>query len=203
MALEKLQTGDLILCHGDKNDEFVDHVIEEFTHSEYEHAAMIIRDPWWMEDLKGIFVLQSSRGPNSYSDIINGKTSGVTLNKLDNFLNGREWVSIRSIENIEWNDTNKKTFENIFTNVHGKPYDNNLIHWFSIGIGSYFNCPIFSSLITKKEDDTFICSGLVSFFYVKLGWCNTNIDWSCQTPANLSILNFVNPYILGDVWRIK
>ena len=87
MSKDNLNTGDIILCHGDSGDDFIDKAIEDMTHSQYIHAAIVIKDPWWL-NLTGTFVLQSNRGPNSYQDVINKKISGVTLNSLSDFLNG-------------------------------------------------------------------------------------------------------------------
>ena len=202
MNLNKLKTGDLMLCHGDKNDDLINHVIEEFTHSEYEHVALIIKDPWWI-NLKGIYVLQANKDKNIYPDVINGKKNGVTLNKLEDFFCDRDLISIRSVKNINWNCDLKNKFKFFFNKVHGKSYDTNPINWIGIGIGSYFHCPMFSHFITKKQKNTFLCSTLVSFLYVNLEWCDKDINWSCQTPANLSKLNFINPYVLGNIWRLK
>ena len=72
--IDCLNTGDIDLCHGDKNDDIIDRTIEEFTHSPFVHAAMIIVDTWWTSPpLKGIYVFQSGGGPNSYPDVLNGK----------------------------------------------------------------------------------------------------------------------------------
>ena len=54
------KTGDIILCHGYNQhgpDPGLDGLIEIFTHSQWEHAAIIIRDPWWTkEKLKGLYI---------------------------------------------------------------------------------------------------------------------------------------------------
>ena len=55
--INQLNTGDIILCHGDSHDDIIDKTIETFTHSPFVHAAMIIVDPWWTTPpLKGVYV---------------------------------------------------------------------------------------------------------------------------------------------------
>ena len=44
LLMDKLETGDIILCHGGKGDDVIDKTIEFFTKSPWEHAGMIIRD---------------------------------------------------------------------------------------------------------------------------------------------------------------
>ena len=58
-SIDNLNTGDIILCHssgpGGGNDNGLDGVIEFFTHSPWEHAAIVIKDPWWLDE-KGLYV---------------------------------------------------------------------------------------------------------------------------------------------------
>ena len=200
--MEQLKTGDIILCHGDSGDDMIDKIIEDVTHSPYVHAAIVIKDPWWL-NLKGLFVLQSNRGPNSYLDVINKKNSGVTLNRLNEFLSGRQYVCIRSLKNLTLNDKNKEKFINTFNFVHGKPYDKNICHWFFTGLGSFFKCKCLSNNMVPKNDDEFWCSALVFYFYEEMNWSDENIDWSCQTPDDLTRLTVNKPLELGEVWRLK
>ena len=172
-----------------------------FTNSIYEHVGLIIKDPWWT-NLKGIYVLQSSKIPKKYKDVINNKLSGVTLNKLEDFILERDLLSVRPIQNINWTCNQKKKFKNIFHEVHNKPYNSNLIDLCKIGLGSYFRCNK-KKIKLINESNKFICSSLISYFYIKLGWCNTDINWSVQTPEDLSKLNLVQPYKFDKIWRLK
>ena len=89
---DSLKTGDIILCHGYNPkglDPGIDGVIEFFTHSPWEHAGLIIRDPSKILDVSlndGLYIYQAGNGPNGYPDVLNGNLCGVTLNKLDDFL---------------------------------------------------------------------------------------------------------------------
>ena len=50
-----LNTGDILLFRGGSDDDFIDKLIEGVTHSVYEHAAIIIRDPWWIDEPSSSF----------------------------------------------------------------------------------------------------------------------------------------------------
>jgi hypothetical protein len=203
--IDKLQTGDIILCHGGKDDSLIDKAIEYFTHSPWEHAAIIIRDPWWinskLED--GVYVFQSGSGPNSYPDVINGSKCGVTLNKLDDFLRNREGIYIRTLNNFELDGGKKFLFKTAFETSHGKPYDKKPEHWTAACLGSFFRCPCISRNMLPREKEEFWCSALVSFMYTKMEWTNTKTDWSCKTPNDLMSIKLEHPYSLSDIWKLK
>ena len=203
--LDDLQTGDVILCHGGKGDSLIDKGIEYFTHSPWEHAAMIIRDPWWinskLED--GLYVFQSGWGPNSYPDVISGSKRGVTLNKLDDFLRNREGVYIRTLSNFELNGGTKFLFKTAFETAHGRPYDAKPGHWTAACLGSFFKCPCISRKMLPREEKEFWCSALVYFMYTKMEWTNTKTDWSCKTPNDLMTIKLEKPYELGKIWKLK
>ena len=201
--MESLKTGDILLCRGDSGDDMIDKVIEDFTHSPYIHVGMIIKDPWWL-NLKGTFVYQSNRGPNGYPDVINPKLiKGVTLNHLTDFLNGRQYVEVRSLSSIKWNQNNKDTFQKIFEETYNKPYDMKICEWICVGIGSFFKCECFSNAIIPKETDTFWCSSLVAYIYSKMHWIDSDVNWSSQTPDDLSKIEVIYPAILDKPKRIK
>jgi len=200
-----LNTGDIILCHGYNKglDPGLDGLIEIATHSKWEHACIIIRDPWWTSPpLKGLYVYQSDDGPNGYPDVLNGKKSGVTINKLSDFLENRKHIYVRTLENFKWGENERKKFVELFNESHGKPYDTNICSWIGTGIGSFCFCKCLSRKSTPKTQKTFWCSALVSFICVKMLWC-ADCDWSYQTPDDLYKLKLLNPCSLSDVWLLK
>ena len=201
--MESLKTGDILLCRGDSGDDMIDTIIEDFTHSPYIHVGLVIKDPWWL-NIKGTFVYQANRGPNSYPDVINPKVNkGVTLNNLGDFLNGRKYVEVRSLSSVKWNESSKKIFSDLFNETHNKPYDMKICEWICVGISSFFKCRCFSNSIIPRETDTFWCSSLVAYIYSKMGWINDEINWSSQTPDDLSKINVVYPAYLDKPVRIK
>tara|TARA_Y100000389_G_scaffold199930_1_gene239328 strand:+ start:6958 stop:7638 length:681 start_codon:yes stop_codon:yes gene_type:complete len=205
LKIDNLNTGDMILCHCQKDgklDPGIDGIIEEFTHSPYEHAAMIIKNPPWLDE-GGIYVLQSGTGPNGYPDVMNGNKCGVTFNRFEDFICNRHYVCVRNIEGVEWNEKTWAILKSAFDECHGKPYDSNLCHWFCVGISSFFCCPCWGRCCLKREKYSFWCSALVAFIYVKMGWLPKNLDWSDKTPGDLSIIELEHPAKLGNVWIIK
>ena len=203
--IDKLQTGDIILCHGGKDDSVIDKAIEYFTHSPWEHAAMIIRNPWWINDKleDGVYVFQSGPGPNSYPDAINDSKSGVTLNRLEDFLRNREGVYVRTLNNFELDGGKKFLFKTAFETSHGKPYDKKPEHWTAACLGSFFRCPCISRNMLPREKKEFWCSALVSFMYTKMEWTSAETDWSCQAPNDLMSIKLKKPYALSDIWKLK
>ena len=200
-----LRTGDILLAHADKNDDFVDKVIETFTHSPYVHAAIIIKDPWWTSPpLKGLYVLQSSGGPNSYSDVLNGQNCGVTLNKFDDFMNGRSRVDYRQLYiseervDIQNDPVLSKKFEYAFIQSHGKPYDRNPRRWCWTGLSSFFRCSCCLKMCNPPHTNDFWCSALVSYIYEECGLLLKQTDYSDKTPEYLA--NVVQSWAVSSSW---
>ena len=204
--LNKLNTGDIILCHSSgpngSRDHGLDGIIEWATHSPWEHAGLIIRDPWWLSH-KGLFIFQSGDGPNGYPDILNGNSKGVTLNKLDDFLRNRTYIFVRTLENFPFTESKKIQFQKTFEESHAKPYDRNLCSWLGTGCGSFFGCRCCSQISTPPTKKTFWCSALVAFIYVQMQLFDSKLDWSCQTPVDLYKSDVKSPYKLSPAWRLK
>lgn len=202
---DNLQTGDIILCHGYNPkglDPGIDGVIEFFTHSPWEHAAIIIRDPWWTKLPKGLYIYQSGDGPNGYVDVLNGKRCGVTLNHFNDFMQNRQHIYVRKLSGVEWSNDVKTEFVKYFNESHGKPYDTNLCSWLAAGFNSFFCCKCCNYCI-PKTDKTFWCSALVGFIYVKMGWIDEKTDWSSLTPEDLAVIVANNQYNLSKITNIK
>ena len=197
-------TGDIILCHSQsdtKPDPGIDGLIEIFTHSPYEHTGFIIVDPYWVEQ-KGVYILQSGWGPNEYPDVINGNTSGVTLNKLCDFMKGRNYVCYRRLSGQIWNRDSMEKLKEIFDTVHGKPYDSNPIHWICMGISYYAYLPNCANSCVKKNTNRFTCSALVVYIMVMMEWID-DIDWSDKAPTFVAKLKLQSPLCLGIIKRFK
>lgn len=210
---DSLKTGDIILCHGYNPkglDPGIDGVIEFFTHSPWEHAGLIIRDPSKILDVSlndGLYIYQAGTGPNGYPDVLNGNLCGVTLNKLDDFLCNREHIYVRTLNNYMFTDNQKSKFRKAFKESHGKPYDKGWWNWFCTGINSwccYGKCKCCNCCVPKHVND-FWCSALVSFMYVKMGCFSKNLDWSDKTPVFLASddVPIVEPYNLSKLWILK
>lgn len=208
IEIDNLNTGDLILCHGENKDGHLDPgldgLIEFFTKSPWEHAAIIIKDPWWTTPkLEGMYIFQSGSGPNGYKDVLNGNVSGCTLNHLNDFLANRDKIYIRQIKGINWGESEINMFQTAFEKSHGKPYDKNVCSWIGSGLGSFFNCRWLSKITTPPETENFWCSALVAWMYVSMKWIPKDTDWSSLTPEDLANITFNNPYEIGNIVELK
>ena len=205
--IKKLNTGDIVMCHGSKiGDSPIDKAIEYATHSPWVHTGIIIRDPFGPDckiQLKGLYILQSGAGPNGYPDVIDGITQGVTLNRLDEFLQNRVKIYIMTLNNVLWDDKNKKKFYEIFKTVHGKPYDKKWCHWCIVGISSFLRCECFARKIIPREKYEYWCSALVAYIYCNMGWIDDNDDWTCDTPSDIIKWQLINGKYLSQPWLLK
>jgi len=204
-GLDRLRTGDVILCHSSKEDSPVDKAIECFTHSPWEHAAIVVRDPSWLDNRleDGLYVFQAGPGPNAYPDVLTGEAHGVTLNRMDDFLRNREKIYARTLENFRSTGAAKFMFRTAFEIAHGKPYDNKPRHWAAACVGSFARCPCLSRRLLPREDNEFWCSALVYFMYTKMEWTSPKTDWSCKVPADLITVELEQPYALSEIWQLK
>ena len=203
-GLDQLRTGDVIMCHGSAGDSPIDRVIEDATHSPWEHTGIIVRDPWWFgHAVRGVFILQSGSGPNGYPDIIDGARAGVTLNHIGDFLANRTEIYVMRLDGEAWSDETRSAFAQAFAEAHGKPYDKNWCRWACVGIGSYFRCRCWSSRVVPRQTNEFWCSALVAFMFVKSGWLPDETDWTAQTPADIAGWQLENGLSLSRPVQIK
>ena len=68
--------------------------------------------------------------------------------------------------------------DQIHSDLHNLPYDTDPIDW----IKAKFNI----ELGNLQKTDTFWCSALVAYSYVKLGFLNEDIPWTIITPQDFS-----------------
>ena len=175
MNIDDLETGDMILFSGNY---FISKIIEYFSGSKYSHVAVIIKNPDFFDDkLEGLYILES--GYENKPDSENDRYKfGVQLTNFKEMaLNYSGNIYVRKLHCNRDHDFYNK-INQIHSDVHNLPYDLNIIDWikakFDIEIG-----------FTQKKN-TFWCSALVSYFYVKLGFLNKSIPWTLISPQELS-----------------
>ncbi len=175
MNIDDLETGDMILFSGNY---FISKIIEYFSGSKYSHVAVIIKNPDFFDDkLEGLYILES--GYENKPDSENDRYKfGVQLTNFKEMaLNYSGNIYVRKLHCNRDQDFYNK-INQIHSDVHNLPYDLNIIDWikakFDIEIG-----------FTQKKN-TFWCSALVSYFYVKLGFLNKSIPWTLISPQELS-----------------
>ncbi len=191
MNINDLQTGDLILFNGNY---FLSRFIELITGSIYSHTAIIVKNPNFLgEKYQGTYILES--GYEDKKDVENNRIKfGVQLTNFEELLknyNGK--IYVRKL-NCQRNQDFEQKVIDFHSDVHNLPYDLNPIDWFK----AKFNIDIGN--IQKKN--TFWCSALVSYFYVKLGFLTKDIPWTLIKPQDLSSssnkLKFINCTLTDD-----
>jgi len=178
------QTGDILLYHIKPKCNtclnccltFYGKLISCFTKSKYTHCAMVIKNPPWRPDLKGLYILESSL--ETFPDAEDGEIKfGVQLvdfNKMINDFNG----------DVYWRKLNCKRDEIFNQNlikaqsiVHNRPYDTILVDYIKAGL------KIYKGKVHRLNQ--FFCSSLVIFVLIKLGFLDENLPWSVLAPSVL------------------
>ena len=205
--LNHLETGDMLLFHQeDQCNSCMSCLFSCFTdcimcctNSRYSHSAIVVRDPSWAPELKGLYIIESSYEP--YGDSENHEIKlgclMVPLEKMVGDFHGK--VYWRHID-CDRNDEFYTKFQQAHSVVHNRPYDLDPIDW----IDAKFKI----SLTNPRRKDTFFCSAMVTYFYTELGLLDSNTKWTLQSCENLGTehpkdeLKFKNCTIYKEV-RIK
>ena len=180
----KFQTGDILLFHWDPACDnsydccltFYGCLIQCFTKSKYTHSAMIIRDPPWRPDLKGLYILESSM--ETFKDAEDHeKKFGVQLvefdEMIDSFHGSVYWRSLDCIRDGNFRSNLIKAH----SIVHNRPYDIIPLDYVKAGLKLYGG--------NSRRTKTFFCSSLVIFILVQLGLTGRDVPWSVLSPAVL------------------
>ena len=180
--MENLKTGDLILFSNNSDTSYwryFSDIIKYFTHSNYTHIAMILKDPTFIsDDLKGLYIWESSwEGIPDAED--HELKLGVQIQPLNEILNKYkdETIVLRTI------NCPKDTFDDIILQqihevVHNKPYDIFPKDWINAFL---------KKDTEPQKTSKFWCSALVGYIYTKVGILNKTTDWSILTPNDYSL----------------
>ena len=175
---------------------FIDNTIKYFTKSKYNHVGMIIKDPSWNKNLKGYYLLESNSEPIKDSED-HEKKFGVQLVSL-------RFILSEKYNHLYWRKLNCVRDENFIKKlseahsiVHNKPYDLNIIDWLKAGLLNDHKIKDKDHEKSVHKTNTFWCSALVSFMFVKLGFLDKNTPWSIISPKELgtenkNCLQFIN-----------
>lgn len=185
MKINELETGDIILFNGNY---FMSHIIEYFTSSIYSHVGIILKNPDLGDaTFKGIYLLESGREntPDPENNRIKKGVQIINLEeKIKNF-NGQ--IYVRKLHCTRDKEFYEK-IKNIHSAVHNIPYDLNPIDWIKADLQL--------DIGNTHKTNTYWCSALVTYVYVKLGFLDKNIPWSLISPQDLSSscnkLKFIN-----------
>ena len=177
--IENCQTGDILLYNSKYT---IGRLIEYFTNSKFSHVSIILRDPIHIDpSLKGLYVIES--GSEKIKDSLSGKkVIGVQVIPLNYVLDQYDGGYIgnlyyRKLECVRDDNFNRNII-NVVKSSDTKPYDLNPLDWikaaFDLEIG---DC---------QKDNTFWCSALVSYIYIKLGFLPEKLPWTIIAPKKFS-----------------
>jgi len=177
-----LETGDILLfCNNDGTSYWTifSDFIKYFTHSNYTHVGMIVKDPSFTDkNLKGLYLWESSwEGVPDAED--HELKLGVQLQPLSIILDKykNETITYRKIK-YNGNKFNDKIMKEIHAVVHNRPYDIVPNDWIN---------GIFRRDTAPQKTSRFWCSALVGYIYTKCGIIYADTDWSVLRPSDFTL----------------
>ena len=191
MNIDDLETGDIVLFHGNY---FFSYIVEYFTNSVYSHVGVVLKNPNLGDaTFTGIYLLESEREdtPDPENNRIKKGVQIINLEEKMKHYKGR--IYVRKLHCTRDKNFYEKIIK-IHSTVHNIPYDLNPLDW----IKAYYKLDIGN---TQKEN-TYWCSALVSYVYVELGFLDKHISWTLISPKELSSssnkLKFINCVLDDD-----
>lgn len=175
MNINELETGDIILFSGNY---IISNIIEFITNSKYSHIAVIIKNPNFFDDkMEGIYMLES--GYEDKPDCENGRIKfGVQLTKLDDVIkNYKGDIYIRKLTCIR-DELFYEKIDQIHSDVHNLPYDLNIFDWIKAGLHV--------KLGNVQKKNTYWCSALVCYIYIKCGFLQDTLPWTLISPEDFN-----------------
>jgi hypothetical protein len=178
MSQFDLKTGDILLfSYGGKS--LFSSLIKSFTHSEFTHVGMVLKDPKFIHpSLKGYYVWES--GLEDEVDPQDGKKKlGVQITPFEeiyqNYANNNSQIYVRRVsDESPFNDT---ILGEIHKVVYDKPYDI---------VPADFIEALFRKDHNKQKTSRFWCSALLGYIYTQVGILNSDTDWSMLRPCDFS-----------------
>jgi len=183
MSRFNLKTGDLLLFDYKKKGlfGFFTSAIKYFTHSEFSHIAMVVKDPTFLHpSLKGYYVWESSW--EGKPDPQDGKIKlGVQITPFEeiynSYKNDKSSIFVRRISNNSKNFFTPEILEDIHKVVYDKPYDIVPKDWIEAAFGKDSD---------PQKTDRFWCAALVGYIFTRCNILNVNTDWSKLSPSDFS-----------------
>ena len=130
--MDKLETGDILLFHGVGSYfnplSYISPLIEYFTHSNWSHVAIVLRNPYLDGKMySGLYVLESSL--EDIKDVTDDQTKfGVTVIPLEECIKKYQGnIYYRKLNTPIKKITSK--INKIYSDIKNKPYDLNVVDW--------------------------------------------------------------------------
>ncbi len=179
--LETCQTGDLLLYSGKA---WYSWVIEYMTDSPYSHISMILRDPTFMgKKLEGIYIIEA-KCQSTIDSIREKPIFGTRIIPFEvacqDYLAGGGNLYYRKLC-CERNEVFMERLEAAITKVYGSPYDTNPFDWLRAEFGILHG--------NNQRDDTFWCSALIAYLFVRLGFLPGCVEWTLMKPSRFGGLS--------------
>jgi hypothetical protein len=176
-----LKTGDIILFSGNQSGLYsiLPWLVRIFTHSNYSHIGMILKDPTFISpELKGYYVWESS-WEASADPQDNKKKIGVQITPIEEIYKSFKDSVITIRKPTSYDSFTDDTLKKIHKEVYGKPYDMVPIDWLEA---------FFRKDIHPQKTDRFWCSALVGYIYTVCGILKSSTDWSILRPSDFSVM---------------
>ena len=177
--LNTCETGDLLL-YADRKA-WYSRAIEFFTGSKFSHVAMVLKSPTFLDPkLTGIYILES--GYESVPACDTGKiTFGVQISPISvvktTMDEPKNTLYFRKL-NIKRDETFLQHIKDGYEIAKNKPYDFNPCDWIKAELNLHIG--------NEHKLNTFWCSALVSFMYVKMKLLDNTIPWTIIEPKFFS-----------------
>ena len=178
MSQYNLKTGDILLFSYGGNSLFSS-LIKSFTHSEFTHVGMVLKDPKFIHPpLKGYYVWES--GVEDEVDPQDGKIKlGVQITPFEeiyqNYAKEKSQIYIRRVSDEGSFDDN--ILEEIHKVVYDKPYDI---------VPTDFIEALFRKDTEPQKTNRFWCSALLGYIYTRCNILDSETDWSILRPCDFS-----------------
>jgi hypothetical protein len=186
LALSELATGDVVTFF-DRHSLF-SNAVAWATGDNCSHVGMVVVNPPWRRDLRGVFLLESDA--EHFPDAEDGEFKvGVALNRFAEVV--RRYPT-RDIHVRRLTGHQKFADEELIrahSLVHNRPYDTTPSHWLVAALG----------LGRRRTDRRFWCSALVACMYVQLGLLPADFDWTHVAPAQFDSGAYELPLLHGEL----
>ena len=187
--IETCQTGDLLLYSGIT---WYSWMLEYMTDSPYKYISMVLKDPYFMgEKHYGIYIIEAKCQNTRYCirDIpLFGTRIVPFMVACKKYLShGGNIYYRRLICNRDSIFIDR--LNSVITTVYTSSYNINPSNWLRNECGiMYGDCPV---------DNTFWCSALIAYIYIRLGLLHSCVEWSLMKPSKFGglakdKLSFIN-----------
>jgi len=191
--MDKLQTGDLILFHGENS--IISSIIEGYTNSKWSHVGIVLRNPTYIDkELTGLYLWES--GKETFKDSEDKKYKyGVQITDLEKVVN--EYDGIVVFRKLVCNKTSfPELLKTIHNTIHNKPYDLDIFDFIMAKLGitcldkGKYKYSIFNWFgYNPQKLDKLYCSSLVAYVYTELGLLPKDTRWTDIFPYYFSSEN--------------